>query len=115
MPVLALTGFQYSCVLDQYEVYKINIKIKTTKFKKNILNYCLSGKNRWWIILINCTIGICKFFYYIYFLKSKNYMTNISKKSTINNNDNIVLLCNKNNSFNNYGLTKPEIETIIFI
>ena len=36
-------------------------------------------------------------------------MTNISKKSTINNNDNVVLLCTKNNSFNNYGLTKAEI------
>ena len=39
-------------------------------------------------------------------------MTNISKKSTINNNESIVLLCGKNNSFNNYGLTKPEIDFI---
>ena len=36
-------------------------------------------------------------------------MTNISKQSTINNNDNVVLLSSKNNSFNNYGLTKAEI------
>ncbi len=39
-------------------------------------------------------------------------MTNISKKSSINNNDSVVLLCGKNNSFNNYGLTKPEIDFI---
>ena len=39
-------------------------------------------------------------------------MTTISKKSTINNNDNLVLLCNKNNSFNNCGLSKPEIDFV---
>ena len=39
-------------------------------------------------------------------------MTNISKKSAINNNDSVVLLCGKNNSFNNYGLSKPEIDFI---
>ena len=39
-------------------------------------------------------------------------MTNISKKSTLNNNENVVLLCGKNNSFNNYGLSKVEIDFI---
>ncbi|HEY0030218.1 MAG TPA: leucyl aminopeptidase [Bacteroidia bacterium] len=39
-------------------------------------------------------------------------MTTISKKSLINNNDNLVLLCGKNNSFNNYGLSKPEVDYI---
>jgi len=37
-------------------------------------------------------------------------MTNISKKSTINNNESVVLLCSKNYRFNNdYGLSKDEI------
>ena len=39
-------------------------------------------------------------------------MTTISKKSTINNNDNLVLLFNKNNSFNNCGLSKHEIDFV---
>ena len=39
-------------------------------------------------------------------------MTNISKKSAFNNNDNIVLLCSKNNSFNKYDFSKAEIEYI---
>lgn len=39
-------------------------------------------------------------------------MTNISKKSAINNNESVVLLCGKNNSFNNYGLSKAEIDFI---
>lgn len=39
-------------------------------------------------------------------------MTNISKKSAINNGESVVLLCGKNNSFNSYGLSKPEIDYI---
>ncbi len=39
-------------------------------------------------------------------------MTTISKKHTTKTTDNIVLLCSKNNSFNNYGLTEPEIDFI---
>jgi leucyl aminopeptidase len=39
-------------------------------------------------------------------------MTTISKKSTINSNDNLVVLCNKNSSFGNYGLSKAEIDFI---
>jgi len=36
-------------------------------------------------------------------------MITISKKTPINHDDNVVLLCNKNSSFNNYNLSKPEI------
>lgn len=39
-------------------------------------------------------------------------MITISKKSAINNNDNMVLLCSKSSNFNSYNLTKPEIEFI---
>lgn len=39
-------------------------------------------------------------------------MTNISKKSAINNNDHMVLLCSKNNSFTKYGFSKAEIDYI---
>src|SRR6266496_1215397 len=39
-------------------------------------------------------------------------MTTISKKSILNNAESIVLLCGKNNSFNNYGLSKAEIDFI---
>ncbi len=39
-------------------------------------------------------------------------MTTISKKATINNNENVVIVCNKNNNFNNYDLSKDEIAFI---
>ena len=39
-------------------------------------------------------------------------MTTISKKSTINNNESVVLLCSKNNRFNNYGLSPAEIDFV---
>lgn len=39
-------------------------------------------------------------------------MTNISKKSAINNNDHTILLCSKNNSFSKYGFSKAEIDYI---
>ncbi|MGQ0828127.1 MAG: leucyl aminopeptidase family protein [Bacteroidota bacterium] len=39
-------------------------------------------------------------------------MITISKKAAIHNNDNLILLCNKNSNFNNYNLSKPEIEFI---
>ncbi len=39
-------------------------------------------------------------------------MTTISKKSTVSNTESIILLCEKNSSFNNYGLSKVEIDFI---
>lgn len=39
-------------------------------------------------------------------------MTTISKKSAISNSENIILLCSKNSSFNNFGLSKMEIDFI---
>lgn len=39
-------------------------------------------------------------------------MTTISKKSTVSNTESIVLLCEKNSSFNDYGLTKVEVDFI---
>ena len=39
-------------------------------------------------------------------------MTTISKKSAISNAENIILLCTKNSSFNNFGLSKMEIDFI---
>jgi leucyl aminopeptidase len=39
-------------------------------------------------------------------------MTTISKKSVINNNDHLVLLCGRSNNFGNYGLSKAEIDHI---
>jgi leucyl aminopeptidase len=39
-------------------------------------------------------------------------MTTISKKSALNNNDSIVLLCGKGSNLNNYGLSKEEIDFI---
>ena len=39
-------------------------------------------------------------------------MTTISKKSTISNSESIILLCRKNSDFNNYGLSKAEIDFI---
>jgi len=39
-------------------------------------------------------------------------MVTISKKAATHNNDNIILLCNKNSNFNNYNFSKPEIEFI---
>lgn len=39
-------------------------------------------------------------------------MTTISKKSTVSNSESIVLLCEKNSSFNNYGLIKAEMDFI---
>ncbi|MDO9186093.1 MAG: leucyl aminopeptidase [Bacteroidia bacterium] len=39
-------------------------------------------------------------------------MTTISKKSTVSNTESIILLCEKNSSFNNYGLSKAEIDFI---
>ena len=39
-------------------------------------------------------------------------MTTISKKSAISNTENIILLCEKNSSLNNYGLSKAEIDFI---
>lgn len=39
-------------------------------------------------------------------------MTIISKKATISNTESIVLVCEKNSSFNNYGLSKAEIDFI---
>jgi leucyl aminopeptidase len=39
-------------------------------------------------------------------------MTSISKKSVINNGDNLVILCNKNSNLSNYGLSKAELDFI---
>ncbi len=39
-------------------------------------------------------------------------MTTISKKSAISNTESIFLLCEKNSAFNNYGLSKAEIDFI---
>lgn len=39
-------------------------------------------------------------------------MTTITKKATFSDNENVVLLCNKNNNFNNYNLSKNEIAFI---
>lgn len=39
-------------------------------------------------------------------------MTTISKKSTVSNTESIILLCEKNSSFNNYGLIKAEMDFI---
>jgi leucyl aminopeptidase len=39
-------------------------------------------------------------------------MTTISQKTTINNSETLVLLCNKNKSISGYGLTKTELEFI---
>lgn len=39
-------------------------------------------------------------------------MTTISQKSTISNSESIILLCKKNCDFNNYGLSKAEIDFI---
>lgn len=39
-------------------------------------------------------------------------MTTISKKSALNNSENLVLLCGKASNLNNYGLTKEEIDFV---
>ncbi|MCW3083556.1 MAG: peptidase [Bacteroidetes bacterium] len=39
-------------------------------------------------------------------------MTTISKKSTINNNESVVLLCGKSSNLTNYGLSKAEIDFV---
>lgn len=39
-------------------------------------------------------------------------MTRISKSTAIKNNDNIILLCSTKTNFNNYGLSKAEIEFV---
>ncbi|MCE9539396.1 MAG: leucyl aminopeptidase [Bacteroidetes bacterium] len=39
-------------------------------------------------------------------------MAIISQKSTVSNTESIILLCEKNSSFNNYGLSKAEIDFI---
>ncbi|MFL5766031.1 MAG: leucyl aminopeptidase family protein [Bacteroidia bacterium] len=39
-------------------------------------------------------------------------MVTISKKSVINNNEHLVLLCGRTNSFGNYGLSKAEIDHV---
>lgn len=39
-------------------------------------------------------------------------MTTISQKNALNNNDNIVIICSKNNSFTNFNLSKAEINFV---